>query len=218
MLPSTTQGSPGPAAFRKRFYTLPQLVADMRVLAGRRADLRAIFEQQRMDPLLREQVTLAVSEVNGCGFCTYIHQETALAAGADIRELAAFAGLDPETVDEDHVIAIMWAQSRAEAGMGEAGEHLERAVTQRFTAQQRRDLDTVIRWMTLSNLAGNTLEALIRRVRGRKVPGSRLFDELVIGGVYVAGSIQTGLRTARMRGKSVRDVLREATATIRASA
>ncbi|MFI6169129.1 hypothetical protein ACIBCN_20285 [Nocardia sp. NPDC051052] len=147
-----------------------------------------------------------------------MHQETALATGVDIREVAEISGMDPDSVDEDHLIAVMWTQSRAEAGLGAAGEHLERTLAARFTDQQRRDLDTVVRTMTLSNLAGNTLEAFVRRAQGRKVPGSRLFDELVIGGVYVAGSIPTGLRTARMRGKSVREAAREAAATIRASA
>ncbi|WP_280445157.1 carboxymuconolactone decarboxylase family protein [Nocardia brasiliensis] len=218
MSSSNKQLTPGPAVFRKRFYTLPRLLADVRVLLSRRADARAIFGEQRLDPQLCEEVMLAVSTANACAFCTYIHQETALAAGTGIRELAEFAGMDPDTIDEDHAIAVMWAQSRAEAGLGTAGEHLERTLATRFTDQQRRDLDTVIRTTTLSNLAGNTLEALIRRRQGRKVPGSRLFDELIIGSAYILGSIAPGLRTARMRGKSVCQAAREATTAIRTSA
>ncbi|WP_107657291.1 carboxymuconolactone decarboxylase family protein [Nocardia suismassiliense] len=210
-----TSPTPGSDPFRKRFYTLPRMLADIRAVAGRRADRQAI---QGLDPQLRERVMLAVSEVNGCGFCTYIHNETALAEGVDIRELAEFAGLDPDAVAEDNVIAVLWAQSRAEAGLGPAGPHLEHALATRFTDHQRRHLDTLIRQMTISNLAGNTVEALIRRVNGRKVPDSRLFDEVIISAVYILGSIPTGLRTARRRGKSLREAAREAAATIRAHA
>lgn len=210
----------GRPVFRKRFYTLGQLRKDVAVLLRQRAELRAIWgRQQRVNPRLREQIMVGVATVNACGFCTYIHQETAASVGAELDFLAELTGIDTVgDVDEDVVVAVLWAQSRAENGLGPAVESVHRQFEQRFNVQQQRDLDTVVRVMHLANLSGNTLEALVWRLRGEPVPGSRLIDELVIGGTYFVGAIPMGIATARQGGKPLRVVLGEAVSSIRAAA
>ncbi len=210
--------SPRPAQFRKRYYRLSELIADSRVLLVRRADIRAIWGAERLDPGLREQVMLAVATVNACGFCTYVHREAVLQTGGGIVDAAVLVGLDPSAVGEADLVAVMWAQARAQEGLRPAPVNLERALTDRFTAQQRRDLDTVVRVMTRANLMGNTLEVLVRRVRGQKVPGSRFIDELPIGLAYAIGAIAQGLITARRRGKPMLVAAREAADSIRTAA
>ncbi|GAA1463402.1 hypothetical protein GCM10009619_41720 [Williamsia maris] len=210
--------SSGPSVFRKRTYTLGHLASDARVLASRRKEMKAIWAEPRLDPQLREQVMVAVATVNACGFCTYIHHETALQVGADVGDLASLIDQSDKPLDDDAIVAIMWAQRYAETGFGEIGELLEHALAQRFTEEQRRDIETVVRVMTLNNLCGNTLEALVRRLRGNRVTHSRLIDELVIGVGYFLGAVPQGLLTARMRGKSPAVAFREARAAIAAAA
>ncbi|MDY6809915.1 MAG: carboxymuconolactone decarboxylase family protein [Actinomycetota bacterium] len=185
----------------------------------RKREARSIWgRDHRIDPQLREQIMVGVATVNACGFCTYIHQETAESVGVDLEFLAAVAGVDRSAnIDDDSVVAILWAQSRAENSLGPANEALEKEFLSRFTPQQQRDLDTVLRVMHLANVTGNTLEAFVWRLRGNPVPGSRLVDELVLSVLYVAGAIPMGVKTARARGKSIPTAMREAVATIRAT-
>lgn len=207
-------------AFRKRKYTLGQLRTDAAVLSGRRKEVQAIWgSEHRVTPQMREQVMLGVARVNACGFCTYIHQENALEAGVDLDFLGAVAGVErTPDMDDDAMLAVLWATSRAENNLGPADEALDAVFKERFTEEEQRDLDTVLRGMHMMNLCGNTLEALLWRLRGNRVPGSRLVDEVLIGGGYFLGAIPMGVLTARQRGKTVRTAFQEAVATIRAAA
>lgn len=197
------------APFRKRTYALPRLRADIAVLARRGRDVGRAWRPERIDPLLREQVMFAVAMVNGCKMCAYVHDGFAIAAGADRDGLAALVGLDPTTADDDRLIAVAWGQSRAQAALGPASEWLELELRARYTPERIADLDTIVRVMTLSNLAGNTAEALIRRLRGQPVPGNRVIDEVVIGGGWLLGAVQMATGLALERRVSPLRVFRE---------
>ncbi len=50
-----------------------------------------------------------------------------------------------------------------------------------YSARERDDLDLVTTVMTIANRSANTFDALLARLSGRPVSGSRLLDELLIG-------------------------------------
>ncbi|MFF2083409.1 carboxymuconolactone decarboxylase family protein [Nocardia sp. NPDC058176] len=198
-----------PTTFRKRVYTLPRFGADLLTVVRRRGAVVRPWRPNSVDPLLREQMMFAVAMVNDCKFCAYVHDAAAIAEGADRASLARLVGLDPDQADDDRLLTILWAQSRTHAALGPADDALEAAMRQRYTAAELLDLDTVVRVMTLANIAGNTAEALLRRLRGHTVPGSRLGDEVTIGGGYLLGSVVPAARTAAQRRVSPRRILRE---------
>ena len=55
--------------------------------------LAAVYLRGRLDATLRDRVMVAVSRVNACGGCTFVHQRWALRAGVSSEELEAI-GLD----------------------------------------------------------------------------------------------------------------------------
>jgi hypothetical protein len=96
-------------------------------------------------------------------------------------ELAALEGQRPEGFDRRAWTAIAWAQARAQADLGPVPDELERELARHYDAAQRADLDLVTTAMTAANRSANTFDALLARLRGRPVPGSRLLDEVAIG-------------------------------------
>ncbi|MBF6357706.1 carboxymuconolactone decarboxylase family protein [Nocardia higoensis] len=204
-----SSANPMAAPFRKRTYTLPQLSREVVQVARRGPDAGRAWRPERIDPLLREQVMFAVAMVNDCKFCAYVHNGAAIAAGADRDALAELVGLDPATTTDDRLIAVVWGQSRAAAALGPADARLEHELRQHYTPQQVRDLDTIVRVMTVMNVSGNTAEALIRRLRGQAVPGSRVLDEAIIGGGYIIGAAHMAAFLAVRRRVSPLRVLRE---------
>jgi AhpD family alkylhydroperoxidase len=161
--------------------TLPALAAQASALAQRLPDVAAVWGAGRLDPKLREEVMLAVAQANACRWCTLAHRQWALAEGVTNAELAALEDERPEAFDRAGWAAIAWAQARAHADLGPVALELERELARHYDAAQRADLDLVVRGMTLANLSANTFDALLARLRGRPVPGSRLVDEVVIG-------------------------------------
>jgi AhpD family alkylhydroperoxidase len=149
-------------------------------IARRLSDVAAIWGTRRLDPRLREEVMLAVAQANACRLCTLAHRRWALAEGVTDAELAALENQDPERFDRRTWAAIAWADARARASLGPVPAEFEDELTHYYSAAERDDLDLVTTVMTVANRSANTFDALLARLRGRPVPGSRLLDELLI--------------------------------------
>jgi AhpD family alkylhydroperoxidase len=156
-------------------------------IARRLPDVAAIWGTRRLDPRLREEVMLAVAQANACRLCTLAHRRWALAEGVTDAELAALENQDPDRFDRRTWAAIAWADARARASLGPVPEEFEDELARHYSAAERDDLDLVTTLMTVANRSANTFDALLARLRGRPVPGSRLLDELLIAtGVAVS--------------------------------
>lgn len=156
-------------------------------IVPRLPDVAAIWGMRRLDPKLREEVMLAVAQANACRLCTLAHRRWALAEGVTDAELAALEDQDPERFDRRTWAAIAWADARVRASLGPVPAEFEHELARYYGAAERDDLDLVTTVMTVANRSANTFDALLARLRGRPVPGSRLLDELVIAtGVAVS--------------------------------
>ena len=130
---------------------------------------------------------LAVAQANACRLCTLAHRRWALAEGVTDAELAALENQDPDRFDRRTWAAIAWADARARASLGPVPAEFEDELARYYSAAERDDLDLVTTVMTVANRSANTFDALLARLRGRPVPGSRLLDELLIAtGVAVS--------------------------------
>ena len=146
---------------------------------------------------------LAVARANACRWCTLAHRQWALAEGVTDAELAALEDQRPEQFDRRTWAAIAWAQARAHADLGPAPIEFEDELARHYSQTEREDLDLVTTLMTIANRSANTFDALLARLRGHPVPGSRLLDELLVG-TSVAVSIPAVagyLALARRRGR-----------------
>jgi AhpD family alkylhydroperoxidase len=150
-------------------------------IARRLPDVAAIWGAQRLDPKLREEVMLAVAQANACRWCTLAHRQWALAEGVTDAELAALENRDSRRFDRRTWAAVAWADARARADLGRVPAEFENELARYYSAAERDDLDVVTTVMTIANRCANTFDALIARLRGHPVPGSRLPDELLIG-------------------------------------
>ena len=196
--------------FRKRTYSLGELGRHVAVLASRRRDLAAIYGG-RVDPALREEINLAVAQVNGCKYCAYVHTQWAQLEGVSDEDLARLENLDPEDFDRDKWLALTYAQSLADANFAPQSE-LAEELTSRSGSQVRDDVELVARSMTVANLLGNTLDAFVARVRGNPNPDGRCLDEAVIASAMVATApvaiIALPLRLKMSPVRFVRDMVR----------
>ncbi len=203
------------AAYRKPTYAISRAARDLGVLAGRLPEIRSIWGGRSVSPAFRESLMVSVARYNGCRYCAFAHVEWAVAEDVSDEELAALAGLEPEDFDRGQWIAYAWANELVASGFGSVSEELGDEMSARYSPGEILQLDTIVRVMTLMNLSGNTLDALLSRGKGRPAPGSHLVDELVIGGTFAAGMLPIGLYLSAKRRKSpvrlVRDLIRFST-------
>jgi AhpD family alkylhydroperoxidase len=172
--------------FKKRIFTLPTFVASVRELFSQPDALHTAVAHRRVSRMFVERIMLAVTQVNGCRYCSYAHTRMALKAGVTVDELRQLLAGQFAQSPAIEIVALAFAQHYAEqAGQYDqiAWQRLEDA----YGSDAARDILVYIRLISLANLYGNTVEALQGRLVGRAVPGSHLLDELAVLVLGVVG-------------------------------
>jgi AhpD family alkylhydroperoxidase len=156
-----------------------------RYLIQHARDIKAIWIDESLDPVFREQLMVAVAGANACRQCSYAHREWALAEGLSEAELAALEGLDEESFDPRTWAAIAWAQATAHSDFEDVPEVIDRNFTEHFSAQEQSEIDLVVRVMYWCNEISNGVDAAWSRLKGEPVPGSGVLRELEAVVLYV---------------------------------
>ena len=140
----------------------------MRDLAGvvRRTRPLAAAYRGGLEPDLRERVMVAVSRVNSCGGCTFVHEGWASRAGVSQDELEAIGIGDLGELDDRNRAAVGYAAALAEARFREpVPVDLAAAAAEHLSPEDLTAVDAVARGMAFANLSANTLEHLFGRLR-----------------------------------------------------
>jgi len=191
------------AQFRKKIYRLDGLARDLAWLAAHSPEVAGIAAGRTVTPAWRERIMLAVARVNECRYCVYAHTDAARHAGLSDD------AIDGPPVGGDEALAVEYASALAADGFGPVDPALEAAVVAALGEHGRRRVEVTARYMTVANLTGNTVDALLARFSGEPAPDSRLFDEAVIGAVWSLGAAISAWNIWRGRGGSPLDVLND---------
>jgi len=158
-----------PSSFRLRCLSLVGLGIALVGLTWRLPRILAVYlSSNRLRPKWREALWLAVTEVNGCRFCSYIHEGMAGAAGLspeDIQALVATGeGARPAGLSERESVAVAYAKVWAETA-GEPPSGLVDQVGRDLTQREVADLHALIYTINFANRAGNTVDSALHRLR-----------------------------------------------------
>ncbi len=165
--------------FDKRIYRPRTLIADLKEMIPHMDDLRAAARADRVDRAFAERIMLAVTEVNGCRYCSYGHTRAALQAGVSEQEIQSLKIGDFEALPDEQRVALLFAQHYAEQGGNPDPEARERLVAT-YGEDTARDILAYIRMITLGNLLGNTFDAILSRFAGRPAEDSSLLSEVAV--------------------------------------
>ena len=184
-------------SFRKRVLTPRNLPGVTLAAARSLPTLAHALRRPATSTQLREQVMLAVTSVNNCRYCSWAHTGLALAEGVDLDALRTLlengAGGVP---DQRAARAILFAQHFADSERHPDAE-ARRALDETFSETERNEILAYIHVIYLANLSGNTVDALLARLRGDRVEGSYLPIELVTA--LLAGAPLLAIRRASQR-------------------
>jgi AhpD family alkylhydroperoxidase len=128
-----------------------------------------------IDRSLRERIMMAVTDVNGCRYCSWIH--------GGWSELVAKG---PEARDD---IALAYAREAAETGSLPPSTEARAALEEVFSADEVRAIDAAVANIEVANLAGNTVDGLIARLTGARPrdPGAMLEEAAVVAAAAPIG-------------------------------
>jgi AhpD family alkylhydroperoxidase len=172
--------------FTKRILTLSAFTTSVWDIFDHLGDLRHAILGGRVDRAFAERVMMAVTQVNGCRYCSFVHTKAALLSGVTSEEIRAIQTSEFDKIPTDQVAALMFAQHYAEMDGNPDPEAWQRMITV-YGADITRDLMVYFRLISLANLWGNTFDALLSRLAGRPAPGSSVLQEfgVVFGWVVI---------------------------------
>ncbi len=126
-----------------------------------------------------EKIMLAVTQVNGCRYCSWFHTRVAMKEGISKTEVHTMLGGEFDGADEDEMLALLYAQHYADTG-GLPDEKSRNKLYETYGKEKARAIESSIKVITVGNIYGIALDGLMRRLKGKNMKGSKLLYELGI--------------------------------------
>lgn len=186
--------------FTKRTFTLPLLAASAAAAVRRLPVAVQALRQPVTSRALQEQVMLAVTGVNDCRYCDWVHTGLALQEGVDVAALHRELSGAGHALGEREAVAVFFAQHFADTVRQPTPDAMAR-LQAHFTSAEQQEILAFIHLIYFANLSGNSMDALLARLAGREVPDGHLAAELLAG--LLAAPILAGIRL-RSRGRTDR--------------
>jgi len=150
-----------------RVFTSPADAAgDLIGLMRNGLPLPAIYLRGLLTAHERELIMVAVSRVNACAGCTFVHQRWALRSGVGDEELRALELGDLSELDARSRAAVVYATARAESRFRRPPPADVAATAQAsLTPREIAAVEAIARAMAIANLTVNSSGALLARIR-----------------------------------------------------
>jgi AhpD family alkylhydroperoxidase len=146
---------------RRLYKSFGDFVADMRLVMSQRKNIRGMM--RGLNPAFRERIFLAVTQVNGCRYCSYYHAQQALLNGVSNEEIRE---LDDGLLDrcpQEELTALFYAQHWAESDAHPDKEARLRLV-ETYGEETTSQIDLALRMIRIGNLTGNLLDYILFRL------------------------------------------------------
>ncbi|MBN1888679.1 MAG: carboxymuconolactone decarboxylase family protein [Thermoflexales bacterium] len=152
---------------RRTYHSLSQVVADLKAVMARRDRMKPLMRGKLIDAAFRERLMLAVTAVNGCRYCSYVHARHALVEGMSSEEVKALQTGELANSPPEELAALLYAQHWAET-RGKPDPAARGRVTEQYGEEKVEAIELTLRTIQMANLLMNTLDyALYRLSFGR---------------------------------------------------
>jgi AhpD family alkylhydroperoxidase len=139
--------------------------------------MRKAIKSGQLSPALRDKIMLAVTEVNGCRYCSYMHSKNAIKAGVSEEEIGHLLSGDLSVSNSEEATALLFAQHYADSKGRPAPETVEKLFNI-YGEPKARGILAATRAIMVGNVHGVAIDLLQARLRGNKDPESRFTTEV----------------------------------------
>ncbi len=168
-----------PKELKAKLFTTSTFYKHLKVSMANFSDLRKSRKTGNVNKAFSEKIMLAVTQVNGCRYCNYMHTKKAIDAGTSEAEINAMLNGELGEIGNDESLALMFAQHYADTD-GNTDKETYESFVQHYGEQKATDILANIRVIMAANIHGIAVDALHSRLRGKKMKGSKLSNELGI--------------------------------------
>ena len=159
-------------SIREAYWIFYRGVRSMKHLIGAR-------KRAELSPEFVERIMLAVTEVNGCGACSYAYTKIALGAGMSSAEIRNILAGVLDDVPDSEVAAVLFAQHYADTRGNPTAEAWDRLVDE-YGKSAAEGILGAIRAIMVGNVHGIAWTALRGRLNGSPDPRSSVAYEVAM--------------------------------------
>lgn len=131
-----------------------------------------------MNKKLKERIMLAITEVNGCSMCSYVHTQIALSSGMSKEDIAKILNGDTTTIPDSDAVAVMFAQEFAYTKENPSTESYNRLVSE-YGKKKANLIVAACHMITMTNGMGTSMDYLYNRLRFKRYKKSNILVELL---------------------------------------
>ncbi len=131
-----------------------------------------------MNKKLKERIMLAVTEVNGCQMCSYVHTKIALSSGMSTKNIQAILNGDTSCVPANEAVAVLFGQHFADSKENPSQEATNRLIAE-YDIQKSELILAACHMITMTNGMGTSMDYFFRRIRFKRNKQSSILLEIV---------------------------------------
>jgi AhpD family alkylhydroperoxidase len=151
--------------FKRRIYHRPaDLITDIFAILSHFRQIRPLLRGISISSDLRERLMLAVTAVNKCRYCSYVHARKALAEGISVEEIRALGDGVMEASPADELPALLYAQHWAEED-GKPDPTVRAKILLQYGQESAQAIELAMRIIRTANLLGNTFDYILYRFK-----------------------------------------------------
>lgn len=141
------------------------------------ANFRAVrTAKSRLDKQFQNKILLAVTQVNGCRYCSYLHTKHALESGMSEEEISSLLDGEVGDVNDEESVALIFAQHYAESQANPDPESVQR-LFDTYGDEKANDILATIQAIMVGNIHGISVDLLQSRMRGKGDSDSSFWTE-----------------------------------------
>lgn len=144
--------------FKKRTFTgFKEFIEEFKFIIKNRDRIKKLEAGELIDAEFRQRLMMAVTEVNGCRYCSYYHSKLALKAGISRKELDSLLSGELEDCPQEEILALVYAQHWTES-KGQPDQEMIDRVKAEYGAEKFAAINLAVRMINFGNLSGNSFD------------------------------------------------------------
>lgn len=165
--------------YEKRKYSLIEHIPIVFRAALGFLTLKSLKKKKVMNFKLKERIMLAVTEVNGCVLCSYVHTKLALKSGMTDDEIKALLAGDLENVPKEESLAVLFAKDYAYQKENIDPVYYNK-IEERYGIYKAKAILSVCEVITMTNSMGIAMGLLKETLTFKHVKRSNILNEILI--------------------------------------
>ena len=150
--------------FKKRtFSSFGEFISELKFIFKNRDRIKKLEEGEIIEAEFRQRLMMAVTEVNGCRYCSYYHSRLALKAGISNQELDSLLMGDLNDCPESEVLALVYAQHWTEK-KGQPDQKMKDKVKAEYGEEKFEIINLAVRMINFGNLSGNSFDYFLYKL------------------------------------------------------